>query len=64
LEALNFNVTIILAGLACGVLIFVGIGILLGVVVAIIWIVGTVLAAVRASEGQRYRHRFILRLVR
>ena len=64
LEALNFNITIILAGIACGLLIFVGIGILLGLVVGIIWIVGTILAAVRASEGQRYRHRFILRLVR
>jgi len=64
LEALNFNITIILAGIACGVLIFVGIGILLGVALGIVWIIGTVLAAVRASEGQRYRHRFILRLVR
>ena len=64
LESLNFNITIILAGIACGVLIFVGIGILLGLALGIVWIIGTVLAAVRASEGQRYRHRFILRLVR
>ena len=64
LESLNFNITIILAGIACGLLIFVGIGILLGLALGIVWIIGTVLAAVRASEGQRYRHRFILRLVR
>jgi uncharacterized Tic20 family protein len=35
----------------------------LGVLVGIVWLVGTILGAVRASEGQRFRHRFTLRLV-
>ena len=63
LEALNFNITVLLAEIACGILVFVGLGILLGIVLGIVWVVGTILGAVKASEGQRYRHRFILRLV-
>jgi len=63
LEALNFNITVLIAGLACGVLFIVGIGVLLSVLLGIGWLVGTIIAAVRASEGQRFRHRFTLRLV-
>ena len=63
LEALNFNITVLLAEVACGILFIVGIGILLGLLLGIAWLVGTILGAVRASEGQRFRHRFILRLV-
>ncbi|MDE2052838.1 MAG: DUF4870 domain-containing protein [Gammaproteobacteria bacterium] len=63
LEALNFNLTVFLAEIVCGFLFIVGIGVLLGVVLGIVWLVGTILGAVRASEGQRFRHRFTLRLV-
>ena len=63
LEALNFNITVLLAGIACGLLFIIGIGLLLGLVLGIVWLAGTVLGAVRASEGLRFRHRFILRLV-
>lgn len=63
LEALNFNITVLLAEIACAFLLIVGIGVLLGVILGIVWLVGTVLGAVRASEGQRFRHRFTLRLV-
>jgi uncharacterized protein len=63
LEALNFNITVFLAEIACGFLFIVGIGVLLAVILGIAWLVGTILGAVRASEGQRFRHRFTLRLV-
>jgi uncharacterized protein len=63
LEALNFNITVLLAEVACGILFIVGIGVLLGLLLGVVWLIGTVLGAVRASEGQRFRHRFILRLV-
>ena len=63
LEALNFNITVLLAEIVCAFLLFVGIGIVLGLVLGIVWLVGTIVGAVRASEGQRFRHRFILRLV-
>jgi uncharacterized Tic20 family protein len=63
LEALNFNITVLLAEIACGILFIVGIGILLGLILGIVWLIGTILGAVRASEGKWFRHRFILRLV-
>ncbi len=63
LESLNFNITVFLASIACAFLFIVGIGILLGIVLGIYWLVGTILGAVRASEGQRFRHKFTLRLV-
>jgi uncharacterized Tic20 family protein len=63
LEALNFNITVLLAEILCAILLVVGIGILLGIVLGIAWLIGTILGAVKASEGQRFRHRFILRLV-
>lgn len=63
LEALNFNLTVFLAGIACAILFVVGIGILLSIVLGIFWLVGTILGAVKASEGLRFRHRLCLRLV-
>ena len=63
LEALNFNLTVFLAEIVCGFLLIVGIGVILGVILGVVWLVGTILGAVRASEGQRFRHRFTLRLV-
>jgi hypothetical protein len=63
LEALNFNLTVFLCGIACAILFVVGIGILLSIVLGIFWLVGTILGAVKASEGLRFRHRLTLRLV-
>ncbi len=63
LEALNFNLTVFLAQIACCVLFIVWIGIPFAVLLFTVWLVGTILGAVRAAEGQYYRHRFILRLV-
>ncbi|MGH8296472.1 MAG: DUF4870 domain-containing protein [Steroidobacteraceae bacterium] len=63
LETLNFNITILLAEIVCGFLFIIGIGILLSLLLGLVWLVGTILGAIRASEGQRFRHRFILRLV-
>ena len=63
LEALNFNITVFLAELACGLLFVFGIGVVLSLVLGILWLIGTILGAIRASEGQRFRHRFTLRLV-
>jgi uncharacterized protein len=63
LEALNFNLTVFLAGIACGLLCIVGIGVFLSIILGIVWLIGTIIGAIRASEGQRFRHRFTLRLV-
>ncbi len=63
LEALNFNITVFLAEIVCALLFIVGVGIVLGLALGIVWLAGTILGAIRASEGLRFRHRFILRLV-
>lgn len=63
-EALNFNISVVLAGCVCGVLVFVFIGILLGVALFIYWLAMTIIAGIKASEGVRYRYPFTLRLIK
>jgi uncharacterized Tic20 family protein len=64
LEALNFNISIALAFFACVVLAWLLIGILLIFVVVVYWIVMTVIATVKAGEGQTYRYPVNLRLIK
>lgn len=67
-EALNFNVTmVIVAVLLIGVSIFtLGIGLMLTIpaaaIIAIVWFVCTLIAAMRAKEGLTYRYPMTLRL--
>jgi uncharacterized Tic20 family protein len=63
-EALNFNISVLLAALVCGVLVLILVGILLGVALFIFWLAMTIVAAIKASEGARYRYPFTLRLVK
>jgi uncharacterized Tic20 family protein len=63
-EALNFNISVFLAVIACGVLVFIFIGILLGVALFIFWMTMTIVAAIKASEGVRYRYPITLRLLK
>jgi uncharacterized Tic20 family protein len=63
-EALNFNISVLLATAICIVLALVSIGILLGAVLLIYWLVITIVAAIKSGEGINYRYRFSLRLVK
>jgi uncharacterized Tic20 family protein len=69
-EALNFNITLAIIG---GVLLVMtimtfGIGLLItwpvAVIVGIGWLVLTIIAAIKASEGVAYRYPICLRLIR
>ena len=68
-EALNFNITVMLAGLALWIvtIITLGIGLLLtlplGLALFAYWLVFTIVAAVNANNGIRYRYPLTLRLV-
>ncbi len=62
-EAINFQITLFLAAIVCGVLWLVGIGILLGAALWIYAIVAGVIATVKVKEGVAYRYRFNLRLI-
>ena len=67
-EALNFNVTMaLIALLLIGLTILtLGIGLILTIpaalVIAVVWFVCTIIAAMRAKEGLSYRYPFALRL--
>jgi uncharacterized protein len=63
-EALNFNITVVLAAIVCTALMVVFVGFILGSALFIAWLVLTLIAAIRASEGELYRYPFSLRLVK
>jgi uncharacterized Tic20 family protein len=63
-EALNFNISVTLGWIVCGSLVFALIGIPLGAALFLYWLVMTIVAGVKASEGVGYRYPFSLRLVK
>ena len=63
-EALNFNITVALAGFVFLMLVLLGIGILLLAVLYLAWFTLTIVAAIKAKEGIDYRYPLTLRLVR
>ena len=60
-EALNFQVSVALASVLCFLLMVVVIGFAL---LALVAVVLTVIAGIKANEGQSYRYPFSWRLVR
>lgn len=63
-EALNFQITVTLAAIVSAVLMLVVIGFLLLVAVGIASLVFTIIAAIQANKGQRYRYPLSLRLIK
>lgn len=63
-EALNFQITVLIAGLICALLMLVVIGFLLIWVVIVGAIVLMIIAAIKANEGAPYRYPFCLRLIK
>jgi uncharacterized protein len=63
-EALNFNISVLIGALVCGLLMLVFVGFLLGTALFIAWLVMTLVGAIKASEGAVYRYPFSLRLVK
>jgi uncharacterized Tic20 family protein len=69
-EALNFNITLAIIGVILLLLVIMtlGIGLLVaipvGIIVAIGWLVLTIVAAIKASEGVAYRYPISLRLIK
>jgi uncharacterized protein len=62
-EALNFNLSVFIYLIVSAILIVVVVGLLLLPVVAIAWLVLTIIAAMRASNGEQYRYPLTVRLV-
>ncbi|MFP4283444.1 MAG: DUF4870 domain-containing protein [Opitutales bacterium] len=63
-EALNFNITVAIAGIICFLLVFVVIGIPLLVVLVLAHLVFTIIAAIKTSGGVAYRYPLTLRLIK
>lgn len=69
-EALNFNISVAIATLALAILsaITFGIGLIIAIpmwlIIGIGWLVLTIIAAVKANEGVRYRYPFTLRFIK
>lgn len=62
-EALNFQITILLAYFVCTVLAFILIGFVLMGIIWIVNIIFCIIAAIAASKGENYRYPFALRLI-
>ena len=69
-EALNFNITAIIVAVGLGIFTFItlGIGALITVPAACVlfvgWFVLTIVAAMKANNGEQYRYPFAIRLVK
>jgi len=69
-EALNFNITVAIAAVILLLLSLVtfGVGLIIAiplwVIIGIGWLVFTIIAAIKANEGVRYRYPFTLRLIK
>lgn len=63
-EALNFNITMLIVGVACWLLVFVLIGFVLLALAGLYWIVMTILAAIKANEGEPFQYPYALRLIK
>ena len=62
-EAMNFQITVTLIAILGWLLSFVLIGVLILIPLAIYAFVMTIIAAVRANRGERYRYPYTLRLI-
>ena len=62
-EALNFQITLLLAGIVSCLLIVVLIGILMLWVLGLLNLIFVIIAAIKVNDGQPYRYPFALRLV-
>ncbi len=63
-EALNFQITVAIAMIVSMILMVILIGVVLMFLVGIAALAFTIIAAIKANEGQYYRYPFTLRLVK
>lgn len=63
-ESLNFQITVVIAMIVSGVLMFVLIGFLLLAAVAIADLVFVIIAAIQANKGVAYRYPYTIRFIK
>ena len=62
-EALNFNISFLIYGVASALLILVLVGLVLLPIVFVTWFVLVIVASVKASAGEDYRYPLTLRFI-
>ena len=62
-EAINFQITMIIAAIVSGILTVVVVGFFLLVAIGIVMIAFPIVAAVKASKGEAYRYPFTIRFI-
>ena len=63
-ESLNFQITLCIAGMVCGILIFAAIGLVLLPLLGLYGGVCIIIAAIKAANGQIWRYPLTLRLIK
>ncbi len=63
-EAVNFNITIILASAVAFVLFLLLVGLVLIWIVGAVWLIFTIIAAVKANNGEYYRYPLTIRFIK
>lgn len=63
-EAINFQISFHLWAAISALLVFVLIGLLLLPLVSLLWLIFTIVGAVKASNGQEYRYPLTIRLIK
>jgi uncharacterized protein len=63
-EALNFQITVLIAVVICIVLMFVLIGLLLMPLVGLAALIFTIIGGIKANNGEAYRYPLTLRLIK
>ena len=63
-ESLNFQITMFLIYIACGILVLLIIGIFMIWAALIIQLILAIIASVKASEGKLYKYPFCLRIIK
>ncbi|GAB3498780.1 DUF4870 domain-containing protein [Spirosoma knui] len=63
-EAVNFNITIAIAAAVSFLLMFILIGFVLIWIVGAVWIVFTIIAAIKANNGEYYRYPVTIRFIK
>jgi uncharacterized Tic20 family protein len=62
-ESLNFQLSILIYGIVSAVLVLVLIGFLLLIAVGLLWLICTIMAAVKANNGEDFRYPLTIRMV-
>lgn len=63
-EALNFQISVSIIAVGCAILIFLAIGIPLLIILGLADLVFSIMAAMKANQGEPYQYPFNLRLIK